>query len=379
MVDTDQFDTDLGIDPDDATEAPDPFGDIFREVLARHPAEPADATHRAMWLREAQTDYRNVLRGRQRRLDAGQADLAGLLRLPAIDTTPPAGIVAPYFYDEGATTYFGDGGAGKSTIVAALAAAIATEAPITAFPRQGDARPVIVLPYESRRGLGRRLQSLSGLVDPDLIRIVPPWILESGPIWEHADTIRAMVRAEFMDHGAPNAVLVVDSVGIAIGDESASDDTGARLFSGAVERFGLPTLCAAQQTKAGDTMKPFGSNFWHYLNRMTWHVARDAAGVIKLTCRKNNEGELLGEVRDIRVEYDDAGGPVDVVPACRGEMTAAQRYYQQLLITPGLTHEELARAVGSTTETVRTTVNRNLDKLVVDDCRPQRVFARVRG
>ena len=42
----------------------------------------------------------------------------------------------------------------------------------------------------------------------------------------------------------------------------------------ALKRLGLPSILIAHVTKAMDTMKPYGSVFWHNEARRTWYVAR---------------------------------------------------------------------------------------------------------
>lgn len=297
------------------------------------------------------------------------------------DLEPPRDIVAPYFRDEGITTVFGHGGSGKSTIGAALAVAIGTDAQLTAFARTGEKRPVIVLPYENRQGLKRRLRGFAGGADTSPIRIVPPELM-AGPIWEDAYHIRDLIHEAFADWKGPSPILLIDSVSVAIGNLNPSDAEAATQFTKAVEIIGYPAIAIAHQTKSGDTSMPFGSVFWHNGSRMTWHMARDdATGTMTLTCQKDNDGEMRGQRRSLQTVYDEdlAAMPIDVSLADgAGHDTLASQMLTVLATAGDMTAADLAEAIGTDADNIRKTANRHTDLFDKAGKRPTRLRAKVR-
>ncbi len=330
------------------------------------------------WMKHAQGQYAKTLRDWDRVGVAAEAP-DHLLRLDDGDISPALDIVAPYFRDDEVTTFFGDGGSGKSTVAAAVTVTIGTDRGLQAFNRTGDKRPVIVLPYESRKGLQRRLRGLAGDADTGLIKLMPRELM-LGAIWDDADKMAELIRSDYSDHGGPVGTLLVDSVAFAIGGLSAIDAEAATGFSRAVETIGLPALVIAHQTKAADASKPFGSVFWHNLNRMTWHVQRDeSTGRMTFTCRKDNEGEMLGHRRYLETVYDEAGIPTDM-QATDGMQDNLAGSILALLATAGdLNAKEIADALGSAPDTVRTTIRRHGDLFSTNnERRPARYSARVK-
>ena len=351
----------------------DPAQAIYRDLAAEMPARPTDPLFQEAW----KGLTHELLRRKIKTLNDEPLP-ERLQRLNEVDTDPPSPIVSPFLNDEDATAIFGDGGSAKSTLVAAIAAVAGSNTRLTAIQRATDERPVILLPYEGRKGLVRRVIGFANGADTDLIRVVPERLM-LGTIWTDADRIAEYIKAEYSDHGGPVGLLVVDSVGYAIGSEGAASDIGAVQFGAALGRIGLPALCVAHQTKAGDDSKPFGSAYWHNTFRMTWHIARDhQTGILTLRCRKNNEGEMFGETRTLIVEYDDHGNPRDIRAVEGTRDTVAERTYTLLLTSGSMTTAEIAAITGDDPETIATTARRHPELFLRDGRRLTAVLGRAR-
>lgn len=334
---------------------------VYAEARKLLPPPPGDDYS------EFQKAYEGLMHETVRKVWKGWSDdplPERLQRLDEVETSPPQAIVSPFVNDEGATAIFGDGSSAKSTLVAAIAATAATTARFSALQRTEEPRPVILLPYEGRKGLARRVLSFANGADTDLIRVVPNRLM-LGTIWQDAERLSEYVKAEFSDHGGPVGLVIVDSVGYAIGSEGAASDVAATQFGAALDRIGLPALCVAHQTKNGETSKPFGSVYWHNTFRMTWHIERNAdTGVLTLVCRKDNEGEMQGQKRVMQVEYEmtDEGSVPRNVRAVEGTRDSVAERMHTLLVTMGaLPTGDLARALDVPEDTIRKTVTRHLD------------------
>jgi hypothetical protein len=174
--------------------------------------------------------------------------------------------------------------------------------------RQGH-RPLLV-DYESHADeYARRIGSLGG---PDVLSqvlIVTPldrefWTGASGPLWDIADPLRAVV-ARF-----DRTIMVVDSLGPACMGMGMNDPETPQRFTEATQRICPLTIAIGQVNRAGDLSAPYGSVFWKYWSRAMWSAERapgrdrDNLQSILLTDRKANN-YARAERLLVNVEWQD--------------------------------------------------------------------------
>lgn len=233
---------------------PGPWGDILENAFRL-----AIETHRtgepAMFLRDAV-------------LDAGGGY--------AID---------PLVLEGDPTMFFAKGGAGKSLIALAVAAALDGGDGILPLPVRRRHR-VAFLDWEWRPG--RHLPRLSALLGDRLGECGILYRSMSGPLIGQLDQVQRMIA----EHGI--TYVVVDSVALACGDDPEKSSS-ALPFAGAIRALGVGSLWVAHVPKHGDDTEPYGSAFWRNTVRSAWQVqslSEPGASVMRLALhhRKANDG-----------------------------------------------------------------------------------------
>lgn len=174
-------------------------------------------------------------------------------------------LIDPYIVAKGPTVWFGDGGAGKTTIALWLCQQIGK---VLYLDYEWDASEIRDRMRQMGGGNGLRYMSGGGV-----------------PL---ADQLPG-VRREIMEHGIQ--YLVVDSAGLACGGEPEKAEMAIRYFN-ALKALKIPSLTIAHITKSGDDQRPFGSTFWHFVPRLTWNVKgndeTDGQLRVGFFCRKSN-------------------------------------------------------------------------------------------
>lgn len=205
----------------------------------------------------------------------------------------PEFLISPLLYKDKPTLLFGEGSSGKSYL--ALTLALFTQLPYLDNPlglKPKQAIP-LYLDYESDlEDFERRLSSLiKGLGIPN----TPILYRESTlPLVEDIDQIQQIVAENNV------SFVIIDSLGVASGNNSLNDATTATSFFSALRRLKVTTLILTHVAKDMDTRKtsPFGSVFFINLSRNVFQIQRqqdEGESVINLALfhKKNNQGPLL--------------------------------------------------------------------------------------
>lgn len=249
---------------------------------------------------------------------------------------------------------FGDGGSAKSLIVLYLAGLLAQEGiRVAYFDWELDAS-------EHRR----RLERLFG---PGMPKIL--YCRCERPLSAEADRLRRLVREEGIEYG------FYDSVGMATDGPPEAAEAANRYMQAAryVGCGGLHVAHVAKDSPGKDqSLRPFGSTFWHNGARATWHVRSDQDEIfdsieVLVTQRKNNLGRLQPPF-GFRIRFLD--DRIEVRKADPGEndnlsqhLPVRVRMINALKRGP-LSLATLAEEVNAEVDTVRRTARRYSDLFV---------------
>lgn len=191
--------------------------------------------------------------------------------LSSLDRTPPAPLLLDRLDPHESTILFGPGDIGKGTLACSWIAQLVAS----------DLR-VLVLDYEDHGGeWARRIAGLAGDDALGAVLWAAPLADGLGPIWTHADTIRAFIVAQDVDY------IVIDSAVYACSGADPSKAEVAILYGAALQVIATPSLTLAHVTKLHDPRYPFGSAFWHNSARVSWSMMPKGDDVL-LACRKSN-------------------------------------------------------------------------------------------
>ena len=276
-------------------------------------------------------------------------------------------LLCPLLVENKATILFGPEGTGKSYLAAAAAVSLRSGATIIPGWTPPACRPVLVLDWEDDEDEWNdrlaRIAHGAGIPPVDVT-----YRYGRGPLADDVDEIARIVAAQ----GA--GLIIIDSVSKAAppgregGDPS---DTASRLFA-ALRYIGGTHLLLDHVPKAADKRgaeRPYGSVMKPAWARVTFELARtddDAdpdVGHLVLTNRKRNSGSKTPLV-GLGIRYlDDAVTFHSEEP--RGESVPTGLRIKQVLL-PGvpMTYVEIADEVGTTPETVRSTIGRHKDSYV---------------
>jgi AAA domain len=275
-----------------------------------------------------------------------------------------------------AVIFFGDGGAVKSYTVLALAVALQRFLPMAEGLDPARDFRVAYLDFEwSAWPHLRRLRALCGPGQLPDILYVP--CQSSGPLTHQVERLQRVFEEHRIDFA------IVDSVGLAC-DGPPEEAQSAIGFFQALARLEVGSALVAHTSKDSDTMKPFGSTYWHNSARMTWYVKRvrtmGTSGIdVGLYNRKYNDGAVRVEPIGLHFAFAEGAttiskaelGPaqvaVDDSAALKTRLVVARR-----MSGTSMTFLQLAVAVGlpatdRSVDTVRKTVRRAPDVFAVDE------------
>jgi hypothetical protein len=276
-------------------------------------------------------------------------------------------LVPPLVVADGVTVVFGDGSSLKSYFLLALALHIGAGQEFCGLPV--PIFPVLYVDYEdSAPNVRRRIKRIARGMMPDLYDTPPSnaifyWDARGIPFKDQVDAIKKKVEKEGI------GLLVIDSAAPATGGPPEESEPTLALFR-ALKKVGIPAIIIAHITKGSDTLKPFGSSFWHNEARRTWYVERiqeeDSDDLdIGLYCRKVNDGRLPAPLR-FHVSFSGINGPVvldlgDIaeVPELRDRMRPQGRVLAALANGP-LTIREVAEETGLTQAATEKLLRRHL-------------------
>jgi hypothetical protein len=338
-------------------------GELSAELTVISTASPngsAGLLHRArlnLGSTRSRADYTNHLSRRLSGLDwPGLVEAAAWkviesyrLGRPAIllrdAVEPPAAgwALKPVLLARDPVIVFGDGGDLKSYL--SLGFGVALQSGLQLTPGLEPTRPfrVAYCDWEWQEWPHkRRMRALCGPGEMPEILYVPCGA--EGPLTHQVERLQRI----FQEHRIEYAIL--DSVGLAC-DGPPEEAQSAIGFFQAFARLEVGGELIAHTSKDSDTMKPFGSAYWHNSARATWYVKRlrtDAGGVdIAVIQRKANDGSPRLEPIGLRFAFADASTTISAIELGSAQAAGAlkDRFVAALRAAGGsLTYAELAKA-----------------------------------
>lgn len=312
-------------------------------------------------------DWQDVLEQLSVAVLAGEHAPAPLVELGHRPRRPaPPRIIDPIIPAGAPTLLFGPGGAGKSTIAAALAVSLASGHEVVRgwLPRQSR---VAYVDYEaSEDELNDRVAAIAaGAGIP-----VPAGVFYQSARRALADQVEEL--AERFDEQSVD-VVIVDSVALASGTAREGGDaaeTALRLFSAlrVLRRTAILIDHVKGEDVAGEhaSARPYGSVYKINLSRAVYELRREPdtageLGLLGLLNRKLNDGPTLPPI-GLRTRHDP--GQI-VIERCeinspdleQRALTVADRMRRELR-TGALTVRELADRLNVPAESIRTALHR---------------------
>jgi hypothetical protein len=269
---------------------------------------------------------------------------------------------------EGQTTIlYGDGGTGKSTIAAAIAASVETGVVIVEgwIPRRA---PVLYLDWEAgKASINRRVRGVAmGAHIPSVVTIRHADCRRRGPIAGFAEDIARYIDKEGI------GLVIVDSIGMASGtsnEGSDANESAIRLFS-AFGFLGTTVLAIDHISKAAaddgnKPARPYGSIYKGLLARATYELRRsqaaDGRSLLGLYNTKANDGPLLSPMTFSVIHDEDGSIRYDRLEAVPIELTKSLSNGDKIAsVVHGhpMTTGEIADETGLDQSVVRVTLNR---------------------
>lgn len=268
------------------------------------------------------------------------------------------------------TLFFAAGGAGKSTLVAALCYVIASGRRLGPFRLVGQPRPVVVCDWETTEAeWARRLAALAravGQAPPALVHYRP----EATPLVEVLESLRGKVRAE----GA--GAVVVDSLMAALGGPISPEFTspfynGLRSLGTDVTSLVVHHLGWGEQERAAGPPRAYGDVTITNRARAAWALVREEGGdaeemQLTMTNTKMNGAAVRPSI-GLRLLHQDAEseeyaitvGQFDPLAAGSANLRLGDRVLAALRGEP-LNLERLVEETGA----ARTSLQRTLERLV---------------
>lgn len=274
-------------------------------------------------------------------------------------------LVDPLIPLDAVTVLFGDGSSAKTYFMEWLALCLSLGYPAGGL-RLSGAPPALLIDYEdSATNAKRRLRRLMGGLNP--VDDEPPaerfhyWPAHGIPFADQVDAIKAYCERKGIGW------IIVDSAAPACGGPPEDSQYALGLFQ-AVRKIGLTAVIVAHVNRAADTMKPFGSVFWHNEARRTWYIERvqeeDSDEIdLGLYCRKVNDGRRPSPM-GFRMTFEGLEGPVTLTPRNVNEVpellekTTPKNRIRAALRAGALTRTELAQRTGLRAGAIESTIRR---------------------
>lgn len=262
------------------------------------------------------------------------------------------------------TILYGDGGTGKSTLAAAIAASVESGVVVVDgwVPRKG---PVLYLDWEAgKASINRRVRGVAmGAHIPSIVQIRHADCRRRGPISGFAEDLARYIDREGV------ALVIVDSIGMAAGtsnEGSDANESAIRLFA-AFGYLGTTVLAIDHISKAaaqddGKPARPYGSIYKGLLARATYELRRTPDGrSLGVYNTKANDGPLLAP-QMFAVTHEPDGAiryeRLDYVPAELSKSLPNADRIAAVLSDRRMNASEIADETGLTAAVVRTTLSR---------------------
>ena len=274
-------------------------------------------------------------------------------------------LVVPLLPHNKVSILYGDGGVGKSYFAVATGVAVASGMEIIPGFRPTRKGGVLYLDYETDdEDLDWRIHQVCDGADIDPVEFTYRFC--TRPIQDIVESVaRVAVQAGI-------ELVIVDSVGAAMGGGREGGDPAdtANRFFDALRLLKTTVLLIDHVPKvqlAAGPMKPYGSTYKVNRARCTWEMRQatsigDGSIHVALFHRKSNDGPLTG-ARGLAVKFEP-GGVYWQEEEIRDEelassLSLADRLEIVLREKAPASAKELATAVGSTENTVRSILSRN--------------------
>lgn len=279
-------------------------------------------------------------------------------------------LLSPMLLRNKTTILFGDGGTGKSLTAAAMALSVQTLLPIIPPFQPRVQAKVLYLDWETDiDDMDGRVKAICAGARMEPVEFDYRYC--SRKLADMTEPIAKYVRTH--DIG----LLIVDSVGLACGvsgDNADPADAALRLFT-AIRAIGVTTLCIDHVSKAGannnsGSYKPYGSSYKAYLARSTWEIRQaGSTGEDELHLafyqRKANTTAKHAAI-GLALHFEPGAVWWASEDITHEDLTAslplADRLAALLKHVDQMTTRELADATESTESSVRSTLNRHLDR-----------------
>jgi KaiC/GvpD/RAD55 family RecA-like ATPase len=315
------------------------------------------------WFDLLETFCRGVLSAER---EGDPISLVGALPIPVGETYR----LHPLLPEGQVTILYGDGGTGKSTLAAAIAASVETGVTIVDnwTPRRAA---VLYLDWEAgKASINRRVRGVAmGAGIPSVVQIRHADCRRRGPIAGFAEDVARYIDREEI------GLIIVDSIGMASGtsnEGSDANESAIRLFS-AFGFLGTTILAIDHISKAaaedsGKPARPYGSIYKGLLARATYELRRSTSGdgrsLLGVFNTKANDGPLLAPMTFSVIHGDDGSIRYETLEVTPTEMTAALSNADKIAAVLHGKHmlvSEIADETGLSEAIVRTTLNRGKD------------------
>jgi hypothetical protein len=280
-------------------------------------------------------------------------------------------LIEPAIVLEGETAIvFGDGGAGKSSFAAALAAAVSTGRQLPGGIHPNRMGPVLYLDYEDiEETLAERLHGLQAGMGFPPIELVH-YRRMTRSLASDIETIRAETERL-------HAILViVDSITPAAGPDPEGADAATRTFNALrsvrAAKLVIAHLSKIEAVNSRGASRPWGSAFYWNLARSAWEFRRaadsdDGPLPIALYHRKSNVSRLHRPI-GLAFEFADDGiwtirtWDIAESPDLIARTNLSYQLRTLLAARGKLTVQEAAEELGSSEDVIRRTLNRERAK-----------------
>jgi hypothetical protein len=317
----------------------------------------------------ADTPWERMLEAVRADVRASQRAGAPATRLDLVRDEPLRWLVDGIAPIDEPTLLYGDGGAGKSTVAAALALVVATGRRLGPFRLIGPARPVLICDWESTaQEWARRTAALCRTIGRDRPNTVHHRA-EAAPLTDVAEGLRALVRHEGI------GLVVVDSLMAAVGGPITPETTSP--FYNALRSLGATVLIVHHLTKAeagrdNGPPRAYGDVTITNRARSAWALVRDESNddpeemEVVMTHTKLNGGARRPSI-GLRLAHQDADGDSYAIVVGQFDPLASGSTNLRApdLLLAALRHGESNEVqLGEETGLKRTTVRRGLSYLI---------------
>ena len=213
-----------------------------------------------------------------------------LVRAGSLKPRPMAWQVQHLFEHDTLLLIVGDPSAGKSFWALDLACCISTG--IEHHERNVDQGPVIYIAGEGHNGIARRLKAWQ-IRNETSLEDAPLYVSEMpASIGDPVNTVAVLQAIEAT--GENPALVVLDTLNRNMaGDENSTPDMHAFIQQCDEIRAAFNcTVALVHHTGHGDKSRARGSSVLHGAIDSTYHVTKDAAGIVSIECTRMKDGPM---------------------------------------------------------------------------------------